>query len=112
MLSDPRSRRVGALAVTTMTAAVAALAVGASTELQPVALPVVFGVALATAIDPRLWLVHLGGVTVGLLCGELLPVLQAGPHHTVGVDTRLLLSSLVPAFIGGAMVRLACRSAL
>lgn len=112
MALEPRSRRLGALVVTFATALVAGWIAGSTGELQPIALPVVFGVALATAIDPRLWLVHLALVAAGLVAFDLVPDLAAGTAGRVAVDTRTILSALVPAFIGAAMVRLACRNAV
>ena len=111
MISDARSRRLGALVVAAATALVAALTVGDGPQVQPIALPVVFGVALATAIDPRLWLVHLAVAAAGLVGADILPLAQ-GPGSVPALDGRLILSAMVPAFIGAAMVRLACRSAL
>lgn len=102
MLSHSWSRRAGALAIALATAVVAGLAAASTTELQPVAIPVVFGVALATAIDPRLWLVHLVLAGVGLAGFAVVD-----PAATV--DFGMVASALVPAFIGAAMVRLACR---
>ncbi|MEJ1158803.1 hypothetical protein [Prosthecomicrobium sp. N25] len=109
MITDARTRRLGAIAVAVVTAVAGAWISASSGELQPVALPVVFGVALATAIDPRLWLLNLAITGAGLVLVDLVPAFGGGPGQ---VDTRLLASALVPAFIGAAMVRLACRSAL
>lgn len=105
-------RRLGAIATALVTAVVAALASGAGADLQPIVLPVVFGVALATAIDPKPWLLHLGLVAAGILLSDILSVLTTGSGFRAAVDLKALASALVPAFIGAAMVRLACRSAM
>ncbi|MBT9292219.1 hypothetical protein [Prosthecodimorpha staleyi] len=112
MVSSLRARRLGALAVSLTTALVAGYVASSGGELQPVALPVVFGVALATAIEPRLWLVHLTLVAIGLAAFDMVPDLARGGMDRFSFDLRTSLSALGPAFIGAAMVRLACRSAM
>jgi hypothetical protein len=109
MITDASTRRFGAIAVAVVTSIVGGWVSASSGALQPVALPIVFGVALATAIDPRLWLANLAIASLGMIAVELFPALGATPG---AFDARLLASTLGPAFIGAAMVRLACRSAM
>ena len=69
-------------------------------------------VALATAIDPTRWLVYLVVVGAGLAGFELLPLLSSGRPLSLSAEIGSLLSVMLPAFVGAAMVRLAWRQAI
>jgi hypothetical protein len=106
------AQRLAALAVAVGATAVAGLVGGLSAEFQPVALPIAFGVALAVAIDPRLWLVHLLVVGIGLIMLDT-AFYDGGTFDGFDVmGIKTLMSLMAPALIGAAAVRFLYRSAI
>ena len=102
-----------AVAIALATAVLAGCAEIGTFDLQPITLPVVFGVALAAAIDPQRWLIHVGVVAAGLVLFDLFAQTPGGRGVAFSaIDMRALVDTIVPATIGAALVRFACRSAM
>jgi hypothetical protein len=106
------TRRAGALALAFGTALLGGMLASPAETMQPVVLPVAFGVALATAIDPTRWLLYLIVVGTGLAGFDIVPDLSSGRPLSFSSEVGSVLSVMVPAFVGAAMVRLAWRQAI
>lgn len=109
MIAPSDRRRVVAYTVAGMTAIVTVVLGAGGTDVQPIAIPLVFGLAIAAAIDPDRWVAHALIVVVIVIGAEL--VARGVTGGLFGGDGRAVVPALMVAVVGAAVVRLACRSA-